>query len=142
MAATDGTMFPSLFYRDATAAIDFLERAFGFRRTLVVPGEDGGIAHAELMLGRGMIMLGTARESDGHRTADALPARHAGVYVTIEDVRGHYERAVANGARIGRPFAERDFGGAAYSAFDPEGHEWHFGSYVPEAAREAAEART
>ena len=36
-------IYPTLRYRDAPAAIDFLERAFGFERTAV--HEDGGIVH-------------------------------------------------------------------------------------------------
>ena len=54
-----GNMFPCLFYRDAHAAIDWLERVFGFERVMVVPGEDGAVAHSELKLGNGMIMVGT-----------------------------------------------------------------------------------
>ena len=50
---------PCLRYRDAPAAIDWLRRVFGFEKHLVVPDTDGGIAHAQLTLGGGMIMLGS-----------------------------------------------------------------------------------
>jgi uncharacterized glyoxalase superfamily protein PhnB len=56
---TKCTVIPALRYRDAAAAIDWLCRAFGFERHLVVPGENGGIAHAQLTMGNGMIMLGS-----------------------------------------------------------------------------------
>ena len=48
---TRATVVPALQYRDAPAAIDWLCRAFGFTRRMVVPGEDGSIAHAELEFG-------------------------------------------------------------------------------------------
>ena len=68
-------IIPALRYRDAAAAIDWLCRAFGFERHLVVPGENGGIAHAQLTFGNGMIMLGSGQGGD----YDALIVSPAGV---------------------------------------------------------------
>jgi len=58
------SIIPSMRYRDAKAAIDWLCRAFGFEQHLVVPGEGGSIAHAELTYRNGMIMIGSARDDD------------------------------------------------------------------------------
>ena len=58
---------PSLRYRDARAAIEFLERAFGFERHAVYEDESGGIAHAELTYRGGMIMVGEQRVHPGER---------------------------------------------------------------------------
>ena len=59
-------MMPGLRYYDAPAAIDWLCRAFGFEKHLVVPGEEEGtIAHAQLRFGNGMIMLGTVNTHGG-----------------------------------------------------------------------------
>ncbi len=62
--ATTATVIPGLRYADAATAIESLCRAFGFERHLVVPSEDGTIAHAQLTFGNGMIMLGSARDDD------------------------------------------------------------------------------
>jgi len=43
---TRATIIPTMRYRDAPAAIDWLSRAFCFERHLVVPGEDGTQARA------------------------------------------------------------------------------------------------
>ena len=43
-----GRIIPALRYRNAKAAIDWLCKAFGFEKTMVVPGEGDSIAHAEL----------------------------------------------------------------------------------------------
>ncbi len=51
-------------YRDAPAAIEWLCRAFGFEKHLIVPGENNAIAHAQLTFGNGMIMLGSAVDSE------------------------------------------------------------------------------
>ena len=52
---TTATIIPTFRYADAPAAIDWLCRAFGFEKHLVVPEEDGTIAHAQLKFGNGMI---------------------------------------------------------------------------------------
>src|SRR5262249_40814243 len=54
-------------YRDAQAALEWLCRAFGFEKHLIVPGEGGTIAHAELSFGNGMIMLGSVKKSEFDR---------------------------------------------------------------------------
>jgi uncharacterized glyoxalase superfamily protein PhnB len=56
---------PSLRYADAAKAIDWLCDAFGFERQMVVPGENGSIAHAQLCFGNGMLMLGSGGVHEG-----------------------------------------------------------------------------
>ena len=58
------TIIPTIRYRDAPKAIDWLCEAFGFQRHLVVQEEDGTIAHAQLVFGNGMVMLGSAGDDD------------------------------------------------------------------------------
>ena len=60
---TVSTIVPCLRYRDAPAAITWLCQVFGFERHLVVPNEDGGIAHAQLTFGNGMVMLGSVLDT-------------------------------------------------------------------------------
>jgi uncharacterized glyoxalase superfamily protein PhnB len=55
---TASSIIPGLVYNDAPAAIEWLCKAFGFRKHLVVLGENGVVQHAELTLGKAMIMLG------------------------------------------------------------------------------------
>ena len=53
------TIVPSLRYRNALAAIDWLVRAFGFTKNAVYMGPNNTVAHAQLTFGNGMIMLGS-----------------------------------------------------------------------------------
>ena len=121
-------IFPSFKYRDAHAAMGWLERAFGFKRQAVVPGPVGTVAHAELKLGPGAIMLGSAAGPDPLNPWASEPR---GVYVYVEDADAHYERARAAGAEIVRELADTPYGSREYSARDPEGHLWSFGTYYP-----------
>jgi uncharacterized glyoxalase superfamily protein PhnB len=128
-------VIPTLRYRDAAAAIDWLCEAFGFERHLVVPGEAGSIAHAQLVFGNGMIMLGSAHDDEFDRY-QKTPAEVGGVgtqsaYIVVDDADAHYARAVAANAAIVMDIVDQDYGGRGYSCRDPEGHTWNFGSYDP-----------
>ncbi len=132
------TIVPTLQYQDCVKAIDWLCATFGFEEHLVVPNEIGGITHAQLVCGTAMIMLG-----DGHRDADDPVGRlnksplqldgcnTAGIYMIVEDVDAHYEKARTAGAEIVLDIVDQDYGGREYSCKDLEGHLWSFGSYDP-----------
>ncbi len=134
-ANTTATVIPTMRYRDAAAAIDWLCRAFGFEKHLVVPGENGSIVHAQLSFGNGMIMLGSARDDEFGRLVK--PPRDVGgvetqsAYVIVADCDAHYARAKQAGAEIVIDIKDEDYGGRDYSCRDPEGHLWNFGSYDP-----------
>jgi len=131
----NSNIIPTLKYADARAAIEWLCRAFGFEKHLVVDGINGTIEHAQLTCGGGMIMLGSVRDSAFDRLQK--PPRSAGgvntqsPYIVIDDVDAHYRRAVAAGADIVMTPEDQDYGGRLYSCRDPEGHLWNFGSYNP-----------
>src|SRR5436309_10937091 len=118
---------PSLRYTDAPRAIDFLVDAFGFRRGEVYENEDGTIAHAQLAYGDGIVMLASDRD-DGHGSH----VGHGWIYVVVEDADAHYAQAKAAGAEIVREPTDQDYGSRDYSARDPEGNLWSFGTYSPE----------
>ena len=121
-------IFPGFRYRDAHAAIAWLSKAFGFKTLASCPAPDGGIAHAELMLGRGVIMLGSTRDEPDNPFATA---KH-GVYVYVADVDAHYAKAKAAGARVARELENTPYGSREYSVWDPEGFLWSFGNCLPE----------
>jgi uncharacterized glyoxalase superfamily protein PhnB len=118
-------IYPTMRYRDAKAAIEWLSRAFGFEQVAVHNGAAGKVVHAEMRLGTGVIMFGPASE-------DSRPAEGEGVYVALDDVDAHYERARAAGAEITDELRDTDYGSRGYGAKDPEGHSWWFGTYRPE----------
>src|SRR5437899_9411587 len=100
---TTATIIPTMRYHDAPAAIEWLCRAFGFEKHLVVPGDGGTIAHAQLTFGNGMIMLGSARD-DQYGTLVQPPRGPAGgctqsPYIIVPDADAHYRQAVAAGAK-------------------------------------------
>ena len=121
-------IFPSLRYDDAHAAIAWLERAFGFTAQGVHSGPSGSVAHAELKLGAGVIMLGSTTPPD---PANPWTAEKRGIYVYVPDADAHHARARAAGAEIVREIADTPYGSREYSVRDSEGHLWSFGTYYP-----------
>jgi uncharacterized glyoxalase superfamily protein PhnB len=129
MTVATQSIYASIRYRDAMAAIDFLERAFGFERGDVHQGQDGAVHHAELRFAGEWIMLGsTSSGSDGRLD---LPSGPTWIYVVVDEPDAHYERAVAAGAEIVRDLKDEDYGSRGYTARDPEGNVWSFGTYRP-----------
>ncbi|EDP63996.1 hypothetical protein BAL199_15212, partial [alpha proteobacterium BAL199] len=86
-------IFPCVKYRNAPAAVEWLDRAFGFKPKMVVPGEDGTVMHAELRNGAGMIMCGSTSAPD---PANPWTVEGFGVYVQVDDVDAHHARAVGS----------------------------------------------
>jgi uncharacterized glyoxalase superfamily protein PhnB len=124
--------YPFMSYKDAPAAIDWLCNAFGFEKKAVYANDDGTIAHAELNLGDGIVMLGTEKHSEmGLRSPDGLGFVTQGVYITLDEVDTHFQRAKAAGAEIIMEPTDQDYGSRDYTARDPEGHLWSFGTYKP-----------
>lgn len=104
---TTANIIPTLRYRDASAAIEWLCKAFDFERHLVVPMDDGGVAHAQLVFGNGMVMLGSARDDEFGKLqaplSDADTAVSQSPYIIVSDVDAHHARAASAGARIVMP---------------------------------------
>jgi uncharacterized glyoxalase superfamily protein PhnB len=128
------SVIPALQYRDAKAAIAFLCKAFGFEKNAVYEETDGSIAHAQLTLGNGMIMLGSVKDSEYSKLL-VRPADAGGVtmsvYIVVDDTDAHFARARAAGVAIIREPVTQNYGGRDYTCKDPEGHVWTFGTYDP-----------
>lgn len=122
-------VFAQIRYRDTKAAAAWLQEAFGFELVVAHEGEDGSIQHAEMRWGDSMFMFGQETDDGVERFG-----RHAGeawLYVTVDDADAHYQRAKAAGAQIAYEIRDQDYGSRDYSAKDPEGNLWSFGTYDP-----------
>jgi uncharacterized glyoxalase superfamily protein PhnB len=120
-------VWPTLRARDARALVRFLVDAFGFEET-VVYGDGDRVDHAQLSwpLGGG-VMLGSIRDDPDDPWA--LKAGTAGCYVVADDIDSLHARAAAAGAEILRTPFDTDYGSRDFSARDPEGNLWSFGTY-------------
>jgi uncharacterized glyoxalase superfamily protein PhnB len=129
-------VIPMLDYEDGPAAMDWLAKAFGFQEVTRMIGDDGLLAHGEMVVGNGIIMLATATseyESPKHhrehceraRAWSVVPYVIDGVLVQVDDIDAHYQQAIEAGVRILSEI--EDAGpGRRYRAEDLEGHRWMF----------------
>jgi uncharacterized glyoxalase superfamily protein PhnB len=127
------SIYPFLQYDDAPAAIAWLQTAFGFRTVMSHPDGKGGVAHAELQLGQGMVMLGS-RQPDGPfalRAPEQAGGNTHGIYVVVTEIDALFERAKAAGAEVVWGIRDTEYGSRDFSARDLEGHLWSFGTYAP-----------
>jgi uncharacterized glyoxalase superfamily protein PhnB len=128
---TRPTITPVLWYRNPTAALAFLERAFGFETRMIVNGEDGGVAHSETAIGDGLVMVVGPPRDLGVSPADWSGRYTSGTHVQLtEGIDAHYDRARAAGARITREIATQPYGDRIYVCQDLEDHHWSFGQTV------------
>ena len=52
------TFGSAVLYKDPVAALDWLQKAFGFERTMVITDATGKLVHSEMRFGDGYIMVG------------------------------------------------------------------------------------
>jgi uncharacterized glyoxalase superfamily protein PhnB len=131
-------MTSALFYDDAAKAIDWLCRAFGFEVRTRIEGEGGRIEHSEIVFGDGLVMVGNTGGKSSRPVPLPMKSPRAlggvgtqGLFVYVDDVDAHCERAKAAGAKIIEPPTTTDFGeeywaDRTYRCEDIEGHTWWF----------------
>ena len=125
------TIWPFLHYNDARAAIDFLQNAFGFTVSIVVPDQEDPsvIQHAELRWPEGGGIMLSSIDISGN----PFSQRPTGVtrsYVVTDQPDEIHDRAVAAGAKVFTPLRDEAYGSRGFSVTDPEGNVWDFGTYA------------
>jgi len=128
-------IIPMLVYRDAPAALEFLSKAFGFRKRDAFAMKDGRIGHAEMALGDNIIMLASVFAEMG-QAPPGDGGYYSQIFCYVDDVDAHFERARDNGATITAEPADQPFGERQYRAEDPEGHRWIFGKHIKDVSAE------
>ena len=130
----------ALCYRDARAALAFLEAAFGFELAMLIEDAEGVLVHSEMRWGDSLVMVGM-EWSDDHKSPASLGGKNTQtLHIHIdEDVDAHCARARAAGAEILMEPADQFYGDRTYRCRDPEGHIWTMGQTVKPVSREEAE---
>jgi len=120
---------PYLLYEDVAQALKFLAKAFGFRNYgAPVMGRDGKVSHAAMKIGDDTIMMGCP--GAGYRNPKRLGQATQSLYINVENVDKHFQRAKKAGATILEEPKDTEYGNRRYGAADPEGHEWYFAQEI------------
>ncbi|GAA2261781.1 VOC family protein [Streptomyces atrovirens] len=137
---------PHIMVDDAAAAIDFYRRAFGAHEDFRIDAPGGGILHAEITVGRSVLMLGDASVDEAEAGSFAAPAALGGgtsvtLHVFVPDVDSLAERAEAAGAEILQPPTDMFHGDRTVILKDPSGHMWVFLTHLEDVSEEELRRR-
>jgi uncharacterized glyoxalase superfamily protein PhnB len=134
------TFGSAIFYRDPLAALDWLEKAFGFERSMVITDKEGKLAHSEMKFGDGYIMVGS-EWADFVASPSSVGSKNTQtIHVHLNNgLEAHCDRARSAGAVIVMEPADQFYGDRTYMAKDPEGHVWSFAQTLRYVTREDAE---
>jgi PhnB protein len=136
------TLTPYLAVDDATAAIDFYQRAFGAKERVRMLGPDGMIAHAELEIGDSKVMLADPFPQASTRPPKELGGTSVGVFVYVENVDEVFQQAVDAGATPTMEPDDQFWGDRFGSVTDPFGHSWQISTHVEDVPPEEMEKRS
>jgi uncharacterized glyoxalase superfamily protein PhnB len=121
-------------YRDAPAALRWLEKAFGFETSIEVPDDTGGIMHAEVRYGTAVSFTLFTDQVQYDRPVRKGDTVGHGMYLVLDapqKVDAIYAKAIAAGAEsVWEPELSK-WGNYRCRVADPEGYEWTFGTHRP-----------
>jgi uncharacterized glyoxalase superfamily protein PhnB len=112
------TITPYLVIRDVTRELAFVAAAFDARETFRMERPDGTVAHAEVVIGDSIVMMGEP-ESD----RDLMPAM---LSMRVDDVDTAYQRALVAGAVSVREPEDQSYGERSAGVRDATGTIWYF----------------
>jgi uncharacterized glyoxalase superfamily protein PhnB len=129
--ASTATIYAGLRYRDADAAMKWLEEVLGCERREDHRDDDGNVVHAEVVFRGAILMLSSA--GVGREPFRSLPAGGQLTYCGVEGVDELYDREREADGEIALELTDTDYGSRDFTVRDPEGNQWAFGTYRPEA---------
>ena len=132
---------PYLAVDGAEAAIAFYTDVLGAQERMRMPGPEGTIGHAELMLGDSLIMLADEFPDMGVRGPKAIGGTPVTISVYVEDADVTFDAAVAAGATSVRPVEDQFYGDRSGQFEDPFGHRWNVATHVEDVAPDEMERR-
>jgi len=137
------SFIPSLAYKDNRAALDWLQKAFGFEASEILTDTEGNIVHAEMTYSDGVVMIGT-EWADWTRSPASMGGKNTQrVHVRIDrGIDEHCARARQAGAKIVKEPEDQFYGDRSYIAADLEGHYWTFSQHVRDVSNQEMEQAT
>ena len=110
---------PGAFILNAATVLEFIQKAFGGKLVERYDAPDGSVAHAEVMIGDSMLMLGEAPSEN-----EAMPAMLSVYVADSEAVDSTYQTALDAGATTLTPPADQFYGHRSATVEDAGGNRW------------------
>lgn len=130
-----------LILRNAAEALAFYEKAFGAEQVLRLDGPDGKVAHAEMRIAGGIVMLSEENVPMGHKSAHTLGGSPVHLMFYVKDVDQAFAKALAAGGREQRPVKDQFYGDRSGTLSDPFGIQWTIATHVEDVSSEEIDRR-
>ena len=121
---------PYLIIKGAAKALEFYKKALGATEIMRIPAPGGTVGHAEIKIGKAIIMLADEFPEMNCKSPQAYGGSPVSMMVYVPDVDQFVKRAVDAGAKLVRPVENKFYGDRSGSLEDPFGHQWHFATHV------------
>ncbi len=132
---------PYLIIDGAAKALDYYAAVFGAKEVLRMPGPNGEIGHAEIMIGDSHVMLADEHPQLGYRGPQAGAPTSSSLMVYVPDVDATFAKAIAAGAKEQRAVADQFYGDRSGTLTDPFGHVWTISTHVEDVTPEEIQKR-
>jgi uncharacterized glyoxalase superfamily protein PhnB len=129
---------PHLICKGAAEAIEFYKKAFGAIEQARLPGPDGRIMHAAVLIGDSTVMLVDEMPEWGALGPKSLKGSPVTIHLNVDDADAAVARAVKAGAKVTMPVADQFWGDRYGKIEDPFGHHWSVAHPVREVSMEEA----
>ena len=122
------TVTPYLVVEGIPKLLDFLKQAFGAQERFRMARPDGGVMHADVMIGDSIVMMGEAMGE--------WKPKPCSLYLYVEDVDAVYQRAIdAGGTKVREP-SNQFYGDRTGGVIDPCGNYWGIATHVEDVSHE------
>ena len=135
------TATPYLTIRGAAKAIEFYKQAFSAQELFRMPGPDGKIMHAEILIGDSHIMLADESPKGETKSPQSLNGSTSGIFLYVEDVDTLFKQAQKAGAKETQPLENMFWGDRFGKLTDPFGHRWMLATHVEDVSPAEMEER-
>lgn len=126
------TVTPYLLTDDADRLLGFLQKAFNASIQEKVLGPEGRTAHAAVLIGNSMVMLGSK---------PGTTSNHSMLYLYVDDTDAMYQQALSAGAKSIQEPKNQFYGDRNAAVEDCCGHQWWIGTHVEDVSPEELERR-
>ena len=130
---------PHLICRGAAEAIEFYKKAFGAKEQARLPGPDGRIMHAAVLIGDSTVMLVDEMPEWGALSPQSLKGSPVTIHLNVDNADAFVDRAVKAGAKLIMPVEDQFWGDRYGKIEDPFGHQWSVAHPVREVSMEEAQ---
>jgi PhnB protein len=124
------TLTPYLTVKDAAAALEFYQKAFGASEVMRLNMPEGGIAHAEFTIDDSHFMISDECPNGPSTSPETLGGSTVKLHLYVNDVDATFAQAIAAGAKETMPVADQFWGDRMGAVVDPFGHHWLIASHV------------